>query len=184
MNKADANQLGYVGKVPGSRDSNAWFTPPKYVKMVTEVLGGIDLDPFSCAEANKVVKAKRIFTERDSAFEGYWAEDFLSPVSVFMNPPYGRGIMEKAIEKFRSAYRQGDITEAVVLVNGSTETKWFQAMVVDCSAMCLVAGRISFYNTDGKAVSGNTKGQVFFYFGNGVAKFKDVFSPEGVVLCR
>ena len=47
------NNLAYTGSKPGTkRDSNAWFTPAKYIDSVRAVLGTIELDPFSSIEAN------------------------------------------------------------------------------------------------------------------------------------
>lgn len=48
-----------------SKESVEWFTPEKLVAAEREVMGEIDLDPLSCAVANKVVKATAIFTRRD-----------------------------------------------------------------------------------------------------------------------
>jgi hypothetical protein len=35
---------------------------------VREVLGEIDLDPASCADANKIVRAKQFFTQEDNGY--------------------------------------------------------------------------------------------------------------------
>ena len=50
--------IGTQGHV--SIDRN-WYTPETYIEMAREVMGGIDLDPASDAEAQKVVKAERFF---------------------------------------------------------------------------------------------------------------------------
>jgi len=180
MNKADPTKLGYVGKL--QRDSNAWFTPPKYIELVREVLGEIDLDPFTCGEANAVVKAKRIFTEERNAFDNSWGDDFCYYQTVFMNPPYGRGILDRAVDKFLEEWNNRNVYEAIVLVNNATETEWFHKLVNTCCALCFVRGRISFYNLDGKAVSGNTRGQVFMYFCRlDGSRFRKTFSKIGFV---
>lgn len=48
-----------------SSASAEWFTPPRYIEAVREVLGAIDLDPASSLAANRIVQAKRYFTEVD-----------------------------------------------------------------------------------------------------------------------
>jgi hypothetical protein len=176
--QANKKRLGYVGKVPGTRDSNTWYTPVKYIELVKEVIGEIDLDPYSSEYANRVVGAKRIFTENDNADSKVW------PIgTVFMNPPYGRGLIDEAIYTFLGNLRLGKITEAIVLTNASTDTIWFHQIAQKSKAMCFTNHRISFYCEDGKAKGGNTKGQVFFYFGKDKDLFNYVFGSTGIVVC-
>lgn len=70
---------GYTGSAPGpkdpARDSDAWFTPAVYIEAARRVLGGIHLDPFSCAHAQQTVKAARFLTRADDALspDAMWA---------------------------------------------------------------------------------------------------------------
>lgn len=182
--KADKNMLAYIGSKPGTdssatRDSNAWFTPAIYIDMVREVMGEIDLDPFSSKMANKHIKAKRYIDEKGNAFKKRW---FKEKGRVFMNPPYSRKIIDASIDIFLENWRNKSISEAIVLVNNATETRWFQSLLRSTHSICMPDRRISFEAVDGKSISGNTRGQVFFYFGSKPAKFKKVFRNIGVVL--
>lgn len=173
---ADVSRLGYVGKRPGSRDSDSWFTPPRYLEGVRSVLGRIDLDPFSSAIANQTVKAKHYYTEADNAFDKSWLAG-----SVFMNPPYGK-LCRSAVEKFTDEFQRGHFKTGIVLVNNATETRFFQLLLETASAVCFTNHRISFYNADGKRISGNTRGQAFFYFGQKRNLFRKTFTQFGSVL--
>jgi phage N-6-adenine-methyltransferase len=174
---ADPKKLGYVGSAPGSRDSNAWFTPEKYLESTRIVLGGkISLDPFSSKKANKVVKADRFYTEIDNAFVKSWSAE-----SIFMNPPYSGKLCSEAVTKFLDEYKNKSFESGIFLVNNSTETKWFQRALGEANAVCFTNHRISFWNADGKAMSGNTRGQAFFYFGKNTAKFLEEFKQHGSV---
>ncbi len=97
-----------------------------------------------------------------------------------MNPPYSRGASAQAVDKFLEQYDYGSFEEGIVLMNASTDTNWFQRMWKVASAVCLTNHRIAFEASDGKASSGNTKGQVFFYFGKNPAKFISVFEGNDV----
>lgn len=182
--RADPKKLGYVGSVTrSSRDSDAWFTPEKYLAAARKVLGNkISLDPFSSAEANKVVKAERFFTEKDNAFKREWFPNEVSDGqerTVWMNPPYGGGLVSDAVNLFLNEYEVGSFSRGIILVNNATETKWFQRALPIASALTLTDHRISFWNSDGKAISGNTRGQAFLYFGDNPEYFIQIFSAFG-----
>jgi phage N-6-adenine-methyltransferase len=182
-NKADCTKMGYIGAKPGSsnsgeRDSNSWYTPSQYIEMAREVMGSIDLDPFSSESANQCVKAERYFDIDVDAHKQVWFDE---SGTVFMNPPYGRGEMKQAVETFLANWTKGSISEAIVLVNNATDTKWFQSLHKELAAMCVVSGRIAFENNDGKHVSGNTRGQIFLYFGENNKTFFEVFNSLGCI---
>jgi hypothetical protein len=174
------NNLAYIGKKPSaiSISTNEWFTPPKYIEMVKEVLGEITLDPFSCNKANEIVKAKSILTIDDDALNIKWD----NCQSVFMNPPYSANLCSKACNKFIEELP--NINRAIVLTNNATETKWCQRLMVNSQAICFTNHRVSFWNSDGKKISNNTRGQLFFLFGKYqmyLSKFIDVFTNIGFV---
>lgn len=182
-NKADAKKLGYVGSKPATgaveRDANAWFTPMEYIEKAHAVLGEINLDPFSSSLANKKIKAAHYYdVDHDALCQPSWTRG-----PVFMNPPYGRGYMVPAIEKFLLEYDKESFDTAIVLTNNATETSWFTDLLHVCDAVSFTQGRIAFISPDNKAVSGNTRGQAFFYFGDDIDIFQDYFGhPVGNVL--
>ena len=175
---ADPSRLGYVGKTSG-RDSDSWFTPSVYIDAARSVLGGIGLDPFSSVEANEVVKAESFMTiDDDSLAPARWVCPAGRP-TVWMNPPYGGSLVRQAANKFLEEFKAGSFERAVVLVNNATETKMFQALLREASAVCFTDHRIAFWNSDGKQVSGNTRGQAFLYFGAEPARFASEFEGFG-----
>jgi hypothetical protein len=182
IDKADVKKLGYIGRQPTQkpRDADSWFTPPLYLDSVRAVMGGIDLDPFTTETANQIVKAKWIFTPKNSAFEQDW--NLGAGIRVFMNPPYSAGLCAQAVNRFVQQYTLGHFAEGIVLVNNATDTRWFLTLVSHCRALCFTDHRISFWNADRKHVSGNTRGQAFFYFGSGILRFQTVFRQHGFIV--
>lgn len=187
MSTHTSANLSYVGSAPvkgtDSHDRNAWFTPAEYVEAARAAMGRIDLDPFSDAEANRVVQATRIFTEQDNALTTDWAADCPQGCQrLWLNPPFGRDVIDKVVDKFTGEFKAGHFSEAIVLTNNATETQWFHELLAVASAICLPSKRIKFWNADGKAVSSNTRGQTFFYVGDDTGSFRAQFSQFGVVL--
>lgn len=181
--RADAEKLGYVGTVPRATpttgSSDMWNTPTIYVEAARSVMGGIDLDPFSSPAANQRVKAQDYMTEIENGFE---AANWPQVDSVWMNPPYSRGAAGKAVSALLSNIESGRVKRAIVLMNASTDSAWFHQLLAQCDALCLTKGRIAFLGPDGEPSKGNTKGQVFFYFGENADLFRDVFSAYGGAL--
>ncbi len=176
----DFRKLGYVGSLKPAVDRNDWFTPALYIEAARAVLGDIEFDPYSDPIANKTVKAKIIRTKLDDGDEP-WPD----VKTVFMNPPFGKGMIEAAVKQFCYELER-QLFSGIVLVNNATETKWFQTLLHHADALCLTDHRIAFNQVDGKAVSGNTRGQAFFYFDgkdwdNRVFRFMNNFEQFGFV---
>ena len=179
--KADANKLAYIGSIPGVRDSDSWFTPAVYLDSARDALGCVnfDFDPFSSAEANEQVRAKKYFTIDDDALNTEW------PYSrnVWINPPYGQGICGAAIRRVCDQFEKGRFLHGVVLVNNATDTKWFHQLSGVASHIVFTDHRISFWNADGKHQSGNTRGQCFFVLGPAkVGRIRDTLGRHGLVV--
>jgi hypothetical protein len=150
--------------------TNEYYTPAKYIEAARSVLGAIDLDPASCEEANKVVRAARSYDEKTDGLKQNWRG------RVWLNPPYG-GKAGAFVERLYSAVADGSVTAAIALVNANaTDTAWFRPLWDGC--LCFVDGRINF--------GGNspTHGSVFVFFGPNREAFADKFRQFGAVVAR
>lgn len=78
------------GKMHGkhSQKNPNFMSPTWLVKAAREVLGEIDLDPASDEEANKIIKAERIYTAADDGLRKSWRVGE-SNTTIFLNPPGG-----------------------------------------------------------------------------------------------
>lgn len=151
--------------------SNDWYTPVRYVEAARRVLGGIDLDPASCAEANQTVQAARYFTEADDGLAQEWKG------RVWLNPPYGR-MAGGFIARLASQYEAGHVSAAVTLVSASApSTSWFQPLWN--AVLCFTDHRIHF-----NGVKGNTTGSIFAYLGPHGDVFAEEFQQFGAVVIR
>lgn len=181
--ESDPNQFARlrIARLKSSK-SNEWYTPPEYIEAARKVMGQIDLDPASCAEANKVVKAARFYTIDDDGLTQPWTG------RLFLNPPYGRRLGDSGpsnaavwTARLRAEYGAGNVTQACVLIGANTETDYYQAL---CEfPVCLPKGRIQFYGPDSEA-DNNTNGSAIFYLGPNVMRFAEVFRQFGAVQHR
>lgn len=156
---------------------NEWYTPPQYIAMAREVMGGIDLDPATSEVANDVVKAEKYFTVKDDGLSQDWFG------RVWLNPPYSQPAIFNFIEKLTGEYSAGNVDQAICLTHNYTDTQWFHLAASVCSAVCFTRGRIGFLSPTGEKASA-TQGQAFFYYGSNTAGFTAVFSAVGVVFIR
>lgn len=63
--------------------SNEHYTPSAVVESARVLLGGFDLDPASCEEANRTVRAKHYYSAQSDGLRQRWTG------RVFLNPPGG-----------------------------------------------------------------------------------------------
>jgi len=150
-----------------------WYTPEKYIKMVRNVMGSIDLDPATSEEANKTVGARVIKTKDIDGLQALWCGN------VWINPPYCMPEVQSFAYKLIKSIHSEDVKQAIFLSNNSTDTKWWQKLFKECKSVCFTRGRISFYGEDSNSMP--LRGQTFFYFGKDSRKFDEVFSEIGII---
>jgi ParB family chromosome partitioning protein len=161
-------------ELTGQSNHTDWRTPRKYIEAARTVMGEIDLDPASSAEANKMVNAKKFYTDADDGLQQPWKG------RVWLNPPYG-GEARAFIERLIKEYEVGNVTAALALINAhASETKWFQQLFN--YTICFVAGRIDFWGPHRETASTNTHGSAIVYLGSDIDKFCETFSEFGAVV--
>jgi len=157
---------------------NEWYTPARYVDAAREVMGGIDLDPASCQEANQEVQAAHYYTMQENGLDQPWYG------RVWLNPPYnptdGPRFPQPAwSRKLRREYQIGNVDQAVLLVSAAINKKWLHELFD--YPVCLMLERIKFVRP-GKAPEELRYGNIVIYLGPHEQKFSEVFHPFGRVM--
>lgn len=154
---------------------NEWYTPPEYLERARAVMGGFDLDPASSPLANAQVRAEQIYTAEDDGLAQEWSG------SVWMNPPYAQPLIAQFSDKLVQEYTAGNVSDAIVLTNDSTDTAWFHQLANASTAICFTRGRIRFVSPHGESGM-PTQGQAFFYFGQNIPAFIEHFHDVGFIV--
>ena len=104
----------------GQSASVEFYTPPAIVEAARLAMGGIDLDPASCEEANEVVRAREWCGPSigiDGLTCGWYRGDGKGAARVFLNPPGGKvGKRSSAVawwEKLVNEWLDGNVSQAI-----------------------------------------------------------------------
>lgn len=165
LNAISAARKPYI--VNNSRNTQ-WVTPQQYIESARKVMGSIDLDPASCAQANLIVKASRFYSEENDGLSQPWSGN------VWLNPPYS------SVKLFVSKLLESEeVRQAIVLVNNATETGWCRNLASHASACVFHTGRLPFIKPGSNETSAPMQGQIFFYLGDNPDSFLDEFIQYG-----
>lgn len=144
-------------------DRNTWQTPDYILDAVRDTFGGqIDLDPASDGSAQARVRARVWYGQGSPHGEDGLTEDWrLADESfVFVNPPYGKGLLTPFVEKLRAEHERFPGLSSALLVNLDPSTRWFQRAVEHATHVVLLHKRVAFIHpATGKPVAGNSRPQ-------------------------
>lgn len=173
------------------------YTPPAIIAAARATLGSIELDPASCAAANRFVQAQRYYTKQDDALRHTW-----QAATVWMNHPFSRGEQpckrhcqkhicrtrghhiteelpsnEAWIGKLIHHYHTGDIKQACCICFAATSETWFTPLFDFWR--CYLTPRTNYIDAHGNPARGAPKGSVVTYLGPNVERFIENFITLG-----
>lgn len=162
-----------------------WMTPVAILELVRAVLGTIDFDPASSAQANARVRAKQYKTVEDDALQHPWPRG-----SIYLNPPGGKlGNKSKTVLFWQQLIAQrfgGYLTHAIFMafsIEALQSTQQCDLSILDFP-ICVPRRRIAFDSTGPVIKSAPSHSNVIVYVPGTVddsAKFKEHFSSLGQV---
>lgn len=159
--------------------NNEWYTPSEYIDAARDVMGGIDLDPASCAMANQTVKAARYYTKEQNGLMQDWTCSCMR-----LNPPFGttrnRSNIGLFTEKLLHEYQKGKVEQALLMTISSMQSSWFP-LLWDFP-ICFIHHEIKFLNPSLTHIRCNHRfGWAITYLGLNSQKFIDTFSKFGCI---
>jgi hypothetical protein len=181
--EADAFRRKLWGHSGGRHDhllgSYEWYTPHDIVEAARSVMGEIDLDPASCEFANRIVRAKKFYSE-DPADElgGGLKKPWRG--RLFINPPFAHPTVKHFADKLAGTFEAGEVKQAVWLSNATVDVDWWHRLAT-MGMVCFHRTRIKFYGRS-EELQPPTLGQSIFYLGKRGNKFGELFAKFGVVM--
>ena len=154
-----------------SQTTIEWYTPPAIIELARQVLGDIDLDPASSEAAQRWIQAKCFYTA-ETLLQDPWTG------RVWLNPPFND--TPAWVTRLEREYTQGNVTEALLLVNSAPGYGWYEELWRRRPVVCL-RERLRFVQADGKVTGQAKKAQTIAYFGQSNRRFIDVFYKFGRV---
>jgi ParB family chromosome partitioning protein len=157
---------------------NEWYTPATIIEAARTTFqpNGITLDPATSPLAQQTVQADTYYTKDDDGLTKTWHGN------IWLNPPYAQPLIGQFVEKLVTETSNGNVTQAIILVNNATDTKWGQKLLAASTAVCFTAGRIRFIDKEGKPSGAPLQGQMIVYLGNNPDTFTTNFTQFGTVL--
>jgi len=162
----------YISSELTNDDKNSWSTPDWLFAAVNNEFD-FKLD---IAANNKNTKCNSyINVEQNALIMDNWADatpllDTLAFKSVWINPPYSRGMIQLFMDKAYQQCRQNKIT-VVLVVPSTTDAGWWPEKATEIRF--ITQGRVSFQHPiTKKAINGNTKGSALIVF-----KHSDLDNP-------
>lgn len=142
-------------------EKDSWATDPRVYAAMNSMFN-FSLDA-AASELNH--KHELYLTKEDDALTVDW-KDYIQThtgqtefASVWINPPYSRGMIKRFIDKAISQSEQG--LSSVLLVPCTPEASWLPIDKIT-ELKIVTKGRLSFVNPrTGVPISGNTKGSMF-----------------------
>lgn len=117
-----------------------WETPKEIFNELNKEFN-FSLDP--CCEIN-TAKCNKFYTSKENGLIQDWQGE-----NVFVNPPYGREIVEWVKKSYNTIYNQIHNGLVVMLIPARTDTKWFHEYIYGKAEIRFLKGRIKFLQ-DGK----------------------------------
>jgi hypothetical protein len=158
--------------------NKSWNTPPKYVKLIEEFFGNIELDP--CSNEYSLINSTTKYCLPTDGLNESW-----NFKTIFINPPYGKSPETKTsiynwIQKGAKANEEYN-SEILYLIPVATNTKHFKDLIFKsaCGICFLNDTRLRFWSEGVEDKKGAPMSCCIVYFGDNYNKFEKIFSGSG-----
>jgi hypothetical protein len=143
--------------------------PAEIIVAAIELMGAIDLDPYSSSKTVPDVPAKLCYTAEDKGLTRPWGPKR----RIFLHPPSRS--TAKWVDKLCSEYEAGNFSEAVAFLKAAVDREWWQRLTP--YPICFVHGRLY---PGGKRRSASLP-LVVIYLGHNLEGFTEAFGDAGAI---
>ena len=161
-----------------------WYSPAWVVELARDTLGAIDCDPASDATAQASVQAMNWYGEGVPDKAGGLSPHANWYGRLWMNPPYGKGLLQAFIARLIAEIDAGNVTQALVLtsVHAMSSASTGQPLMRASCGSCVLSGRLTFWGPNSTGAT-PTFGSVVTGLGDvDLTRFEKVWSPYGAIV--
>ena len=162
-----------------SSESTEYYTPPWIADLADKAMGGIDLDPASCDEAQDYIDATEYFTIADDGLSKPWHGN------VWLNPPYTKTAGQTRAAAWAqyaiAEHQAGRVEQAIILLKAACGYQWFEGIWRE-HWTCFARDRISFIRPGGDSSGAAKWATCFLYLGDQPHRFAKVFRSIGRII--
>ena len=155
--------------------STDWCTPREILLPVRRFLGGINLDP--CSNRHSIVSARTEYMLPQDGLNLPWRHK-----TIFVNPPYGRGLIRDWLERCTAAAKDG--SEVIALIPVATNTRhWQRNVLLNAASICfLKVPRLKFLLNGKRMEKGAPMACSLVYWGKRRRQFATTFRELGITV--
>lgn len=162
-----------AGRV-NTKNKDDWNTPTKIVIALYQFWDIIELDP--CSNQNSIVNATTNVILPDNGLN----YDFAQYKSIYINPPYGKGISRWILK----ASESNIANEIILLIPVATNTSYWKSYIFNqAMGICfLFDSRLKFRSNDNENNKGCPMACCLVYYGKDYERFELTFNQLGNVV--
>lgn len=135
-----------------------YYTGARERQIVSTVLPWIDVDP--CTSKRNPMGASVFYTRRDNGLKraNDWTIALRAAIRargrahLYVNPPYGLGILPWLLELYSAVGELGAALHALALVPCRPGSRWYAAATTHCQLLCELHGRPTFEDIRGRPI--------------------------------
>lgn len=94
--------------------------------------------PAQTPELGAACPRQRYFSRETNGLDKEWRG------KIYLNPSFEQPLIAQFVAKLIAEVEERHVTEAIVLTNATTDTRWFHSLLSVADAICFTRGRIAF----------------------------------------
>lgn len=183
-----SKRLGMVKRssISEAPESDENYTPQRYWQPALDMFGRSSFALDAATYEGSEIPSDRKFTINNSALTQDWMDKKPIDGPVWLNHPYS--LNDDFTDKVIQEWRKGSFRELFMMPKSDNSTNWYQKLVANCTAICLINHRVAFRSRKSIEMGTRPTGGYFpssiVYFGHSLPLFHHHYSHLGEIVIK